>query len=188
MKGVPLLLVPLVVVLACSDHPTGPGLGPEMQVGHEPGVVAADPAGSGSVISSVTGSGHLFSPVAGAWRTFTINATKDGTGAVHGHFQWRAHLGGGGSKVSGSVICFSVDGNQAWLAVLFEKAAGEQNIGKWASIWVVDHGQGAGAPPDELGIRWRGLPDGDFDPHEFCSERWTDLELLPVESGNFQVN
>lgn len=188
MKGVPLILAPLILVLACSDGATGPSPAPVMQVGSEPGVVAADPTGSGAILSSVTGSGHLFSPGAGAWRTFTINATKDASGAVHGHFQWRAHHGGGGSKVKGSVICFSVDGNQAWLAVLFEKAAGEQNIGKWASIWVVDNGQGAGSPPDELGIRWRGFPDGDFDPYEFCAERWTDLDLLPVESGNLQVH
>jgi hypothetical protein len=188
MKRVLLYSTIGLLVLACSDTTTGPAWGPDAQVSLGRAASPSSAAGASAVVEAVTGSGHLFSPGSNGWRTFTINAIKTEDGTVNGHFHWRLHHGKDGSKVSGSVICFSIEGNQAWLAVLFEKAAGAGNIGKWASIWVVDNGEGQRAAPDGLSIRWRGFPPDPWNPEEFCSEHWTDQNILPVESGNIQIH
>ncbi len=194
MKRVPLFLTLSLWALACTDMTTGPAFHPDPESGAQSALSASAAMGLNAVTESVTGSGHLFRPVDGGWRTFSFHATKTGAGVVKGKFQWRLHFGKDGSQVKGDAICLSIEENQAWVAVLFEKARGEANIGKWASIWVVDHGEGVSAPPDELSIRWRGFPyDSEINPEglrpeDFCQEHWTDQDLLPIEAGNIQIH
>jgi len=193
MKRVSLPLILSLFVIGCGDATTAPSVEPQPDFGKESVTAASSARGENAVTETVSGSGHL-NRAMGGWRTFTIHATKSAAGKVQGTFQWRVHYGQGGSKVKGDVICFAIDGNQAWLAVLFEKAVGAGNIGKWASVWVVDQGEGSNAPADELGLRWRGFPydpdtnpDG-LDPQAFCQEHWTDMDLFPIEAGNIQVH
>ncbi len=192
MKRLSIVLFSLLV-LGCGDASTGPPLETQPEFGKEQVTAPANAQGADAVIEAVTGSGQL-TLSAGDWRTFSIHATKSAAGRVQGTFQWRVHLGRTGSKVKGDVICFSVEGNQAWIAVLFEKAQNPDNVGKWASIWVVDNGEGVGAQPDEVGLHWRNFPfDPDNypenpDPEAFCQEHWTDMSLFPVEAGNIQIH
>jgi len=193
MKRLSLLLSLSFLATACTDAATGPTFNARPEFGSQPVTSVSPDKGVKAIAQAVSGSGHL-NRAMGGYRTFTIHATSSAAGRVQGNFEWRGHYGQSGSKVKGDVICFSIDGNQAWIAVLFEKAVGAGNIGKWASIRVVDHGEGANAVPDELGIRWRGFPyDADLnpaglDPEDFCQEQWTDIDLYGIEAGNIQVH
>jgi hypothetical protein len=193
MKRLSLLLSLSLLAVGCGDSPAGPPLDADRGLGSSPTLAASPAQGQNAIVEAVSGSGHRTRAIGGYW-TFTLHATRSATGEVQGNFQWRVHYGAEGSKVKGDVICFSIEGNQAWLAILFEKAVDPSNIGKWASIWVVDNGEGVNAPADELAMRWRGLPyDPDtnpegLDPRVFCREKWTDLDIAPIEEGNIQIH
>lgn len=187
MKRVlPYVVVPLLM-WGCTHTATEPAL----EVGSTPGAQDAIPAqsadGSAGIVEAVTGSGQLHTSTDGSWRTFSIHAVKATDGSVRGSFEWRIHLGRTGSKVKGEVTCFTVDGNRAWLAVVFEKAQNPANIGKWASVRVVDNGEGMDAAPDELSARWRAFPGDENDPEDFCTGQPTDQGVAPIEAGNIQI-
>ncbi|MGD8319704.1 MAG: hypothetical protein PVJ02_04605 [Gemmatimonadota bacterium] len=188
MKHVAAYVVVPLLMWGCTQTGTEPRLEAASALGVRDVIPAQYAGESAGVVEAVTGSGQLHTPTSGTWRTFTIRAVKAVDGSVAGSFQWRAHMGKTGSKVKGMVTCFSVEGNQGWLAVLFEKAGNAANFGKWASIRVVDHGEGMDAPPDELGIRWKGFPGDDNDPHDFCAGQPTDQPVFPIEGGNIQIH
>lgn len=187
-KRVPLLLILPLLVWACSDSGTEPNLESLSDLTVQNAVSSPHASGPAGVVQAVTGGGQLHIPSSGVWRTFSIHAVKAGDGTVTGGFEWRAHQGKTGSKVKGSVVCFSVSQNQAWLAVLFEKAENPANIGKWARIRVVDNGEGMASAPDELGIHWSGFPGEGNDPADYCADQPEDPGVLPLEAGNLQIH
>lgn len=186
MKRVASFVVVPLLMWGCTHTGTEPTVENASVLGAQAAARYAD--GAGGVVEAVTGGGQLHTSTSDVWRTFTIHAVKAVDGSVHGSFQWRAHQGRTGSKVKGMVTCFTIDGNRAWLAVVFEKAQNPANIGKWASIRVVDNGEGMDSAPDEVSIRWRAFPGDDNDPEDFCMGQATDQEVAPIEAGNIQIH
>ncbi|MCG6957260.1 MAG: hypothetical protein LJF04_14825 [Gemmatimonadetes bacterium] len=181
--------VVLFMIWGCTHTATEPKLEVAAALGAQATAISVQDAdGSGRVIEAVTGSGQLHTGTDGSWRTFTIHAVKAVDGSVDGSFQWRVHQGQTGSKIKGVVQCFSVEGNQAWLAVVFEKAENPANIGKWARIRVVDNGEGMASAADELAIRWSAFPGPGNDPEDFCMDQPTGPEVTPIEAGNIQIH
>jgi hypothetical protein len=107
----------LLVFAACEGAPdalTAPDL--SLQLDKNP------------VVEAVTGSGHYVMLNTQSWRTFSFNARRTAEGAVKGSLHIRHHRERGtGAKVSGTVTCFAIEGNQAWLAGYLTKARGEGN-------------------------------------------------------------
>lgn len=82
----------------------------------------ASKSGRNPVVASVTGSGHAWVPSPSsepAWRTFTLNARRLADGTAQGRFGYNSHPGI--SRVTGRVVCLSVEGDQAFVKVLVEQ-------------------------------------------------------------------
>jgi len=155
---------------ACTDSPTG-----AVQDFTVQSVV-------GPVVESVTGSGHFAIPANGTWRTFSLAALRGADGSVDGTFHVRTHVPGGGAKVSGRIVCFTIVGNEVWLAGVIEKAVGPA-AGTTVGWRVVDNGEGSAAAPDRITRQRRGV-----DTSAYCADMPTDQELNDVEAGNIVIH
>ncbi len=153
------LLVPvLLVAVACGDR-----VGSRSPLAPAPRASEAD---RGPVVETITGSGSYVIPwpgaYAGSWRTFTMTARKYADGSVAGAFTRITHLPDGGViRGEGSIVCFQIVGNTAWIGGL---VAGNTPPD---IVWqMVDNGEGAGAPPDRMGLQLEarsfGFLDGPF--------------------------
>ena len=100
------------------------------------------------VVQSVSGSGHLVGePVE---RTVTFDIRKRADGSVHGFYHSLAR-GPGGAHIRVRIECLHVTGNQAWATGTIVAAIDPDNIGRPYSVRFIDNGEGANAPPDEIG-------------------------------------
>jgi hypothetical protein len=115
-------------------------------------VVEYDCPPNGSVTERVSGSGHFTS--GGELRTFSFNARKYADGAVKG--EWQQNNRALGAEEHGNVTCFAVEGHQVWLGGFAEKGTNAGEVG-WT---VVDNGEGAGSPPDQISLKWVRRPPG----------------------------
>ena len=159
-------------VAACSGAPEGLSApDPDLQA------VVGNPATTGFV----TGSVHWHDGA--VWSTYEIHARLMPDGTVDGTWQSRRHRGPlGGAKRHGRVTCMVVEGNQAWLGGVIEKAIDPNFVGDPIGFRVVDNGTGAGAAPDLLG-RTLDLPS----PEWYCSER-PETALAASEVGDIRVH
>lgn len=133
---------------------------------------------SGPVVEMVTGSGHLTrstEPV-GLWRTFSFTARRYADGSVKGTFEGHDH---GWTYVKGSITCFTIDGNQAWVYCVIEKSDPEY-VGSQRVFRVVDNGEGANAPPDQISLL-------SVDQGYSCSALYGFPLVYDIEAGNIQV-
>lgn len=137
----------------------------------------------GPIAASVTGSGHFEILPDGVWRTFSFAALEGADGSTSGTFHVRTHVPGGGAKVGGTVSCFTVVGNEAWVAGVITKAENPANVGVAVGWHVIDNGEGAGSPPDQTTRQWRQV-----DPAAYCADMPTSQELFDVEAGNIQIH
>lgn len=132
------------------------------------------------VIESVTGSGH-FTDVRGdaQLRTFSFNAVKRADGTVTG--EWQRLNRSLDAKAHGDVTCFTIAGNQAWLGGVVERTTTVPGGVFWT---VVDNGEGANSPPDQISLQLVGRSQEDVDL--FC-----DIQLprpvVDIEAGNIKV-
>jgi len=157
-------------VSACAESPTGAVQDFTMQ------------SVAGPVVEAVSGSGHFSLPGDGTWRTFSFAALRGADGSVDGNFHLRTHVPGGGAKVSGRIVCFSIVGNEAWLAGVIEKAVGPA-AGTTVGWRVVDNGEGSAVPPDRITRQRRSV-----DTAAYCADMPTDQELNDVEAGNIVIH
>jgi hypothetical protein len=138
------------------------------------------------VIQSVTGSGSFVAPQ-GDWRTFAFTARSYADGSVAG--QWerirRQPGNASGTKSHGVVTCFTIVGNQAFIG-------GSTTIGLLSTppnnenAWrVVDNGQGANSPPDQMSLEFVGAPPG-FAAN-YCATTPAAPSLNAIQAGNIQV-
>jgi hypothetical protein len=74
--------------------------------------------------------------------------------------------------------CLHIVGNQAWASGTVVSSANPDNVGRPYMLRVVDNGEGAGAPADQIGI-------GRFLDADCESE--PDLSLRSLIIGNLQV-
>jgi hypothetical protein len=137
---------------------------------------------AGPVVEAVTGSGHFSLPADGTWRTFSFAALRGADGSVDGNFHLRTHVPDGGAKVSGRIVCFTIVGNEAWLAGVIEKAVGPA-AGTTVGWRVVDNGEGSAVPPDRIARQRRSV-----DTAAYCADMPTDQELNDVEAGTIVIH
>lgn len=135
----------------------------------------------GRVVESVTGSGHI--TVADEWRTFSFAANKAADGTVAGEFQAfnRAFV----AKVHGRITCFTIVANEAWIGGVLERSDNPGLVGLAARWRVVDNGEGARAPADQISQIPLGAPGGA--EQAYCADTPAFLPLIDVEAGNIQI-
>jgi hypothetical protein len=166
-------LVPAVAILcllACDSTSTPIITAPD-------DVALSKAGGGGRPVESATGSGHA--TFVQEKRTFTFAAHNRADGTVSGQFQIiNRDLG---IRSHGSIVCLTVKGNAAWVAGLVEISDPEQPSP--AVTWrVVDNGQGAAAPPDQISFAF---PSSIAIAEQWC-ETTPNWGLVPVQ-GNIQV-
>ncbi len=165
-----------VILAGCQDQePVSPV---------EPGESSPTSLSKKNVIQSVTGSGHL---TLGEFRTFTFSARKYADGSVDGEWQLISRTGNG-AKLHGNVLCLTIVGNKAWIGGEIERgpAAFSTPPNNHNLFQVIDNGEGANAPPDQISLMSVGQPIAAVtwwctapDPHL--------IPILNIEQGNVQI-
>ena len=177
MSGKPfaLLTALTVAVLGCDSPETA--VAPDLET-----AFANNP-----VVQSVSGGGHYYWHRTGEWRTNTIHAVKKPNGSVTGRWHIRVHRNQGfGAKMSGTITCLTIEGNQAWLAGYVTHAVGD-HVGKPYGFRVRDNGEGTNAAAPDAYWSYRFLIFW-TSPEDFCGpNRPYDGTLAPIVAGNFQV-
>jgi len=191
------------VAAACTDNLTQPTTSPDAST--LPTVTSADPVAAVGVVERITGSGHYVTPGIGAnpdtWRVFTMEALKMADGTVSGSFTRLTHdKGEAPEKATGTITCFTVIGNVAWIGGHLD-GADPPDIA-WQ---VADNGEGRLASDDEVGLQFGPFlfPDvleAGF-AQDFCEETPDAIDFgppygvlplfvirAPVEAGNIQID
>lgn len=121
-------------------------------LGALPALAAAD-----GVVESVTGSSRMTVPLSvfdpslqgdAEMRTLSYNALRHADGDVSGQYQYYVAVQGVADTVHGSVICFKVEGNRAWIGATVDHTTDPTVEGLFSWWQVQDNGQGAQASPD----------------------------------------
>ena len=104
--------------------------------------------GRGPVVESVTGFG-LFTQ-GGEPTTFSFTARRYADGSVEG--EWERQNRSSDLRGHGDVTCFTISGNRAWIGGIIEQFSPSDppRVGLEVVWRVVDNGQGANGPPDEI--------------------------------------
>jgi len=188
-------------ILACQDSGVESPLAPDAR--DVVPTIASEPAAMAGVVERISGSGHYVTPAVGLqpdkWRVFTMNARKMADGTVEGSFHRVVHSKGSApEKASGTITCFTIVGNLAWIGGVLDGADGAEIA--WQ---VMDNGEGKGAPTDEVGLQFDAasfpsLPAGFA--QDFCEDTPEGLDFgdpygyvplfairTPVEAGNIQI-
>jgi hypothetical protein len=191
----------LALAFACADTVTDPAPLADNAVVAPEGLGISEAANP--VVQRITGSGHMVvqPPVAnpGSWRTFSMTARRMADGTVKGSYQRVVHPPDGGPAIvnHGTVTCFTVIGNRAWIG------GHEEGYEPTDVAWQVeDNGEGKDADPDMVGAQiyaeeWgyeagfaqdfcEATPETlDFGPP--FGELPVSVVLYPIEAGNFQI-
>ncbi len=127
-------------------------------------------------------SGHGNLTTGGELRTFSFSAVTHSDGSVTGEAELK-------SRASGTVIhaqlnCLTVVGHQAYIGGIVTNATNPAFVGKPAVFSVIDNGEGAGAPPDQLSLFVTFVNP----PSEDCNGATNHSQTMhPIEAGNIQV-
>jgi hypothetical protein len=152
-------------IAACAEAPVEPD--PSALLTDAPALLMN---GNG-VVASVTGIGRPQGT-----RFYTVDARRMKDGTATGWFHANT-VGKGGARVRVAVNCLHVNGNRAWGGGVIVAAVNPANIGLPFAFRVIDNGEGAGAPPDEIQTVW-GFLD--------CTTEWPSSTRL-IAVGNLQV-
>jgi hypothetical protein len=169
-----LLLVPLVlgvVVLAGCESTAEPISSPS----ERPSLAV------GGMSAQASGGGHI--TYLAEIRTFAFNAQRDAAGNARGQVQINNRAQDRMSH--GEVVCVGTFGSTAYIGVRVTGGDDETVIGSYGVITVIDNGEGASAPPDEISLlNFTSLPV--LAP--WCAGAYGNvLQMYPVERGNIQV-
>jgi hypothetical protein len=137
--------------------------------------------GSGPVVQSATGAGHF--TVGGELRTFSFTALKYADGSVQGEYELFSRLTG--ARIHGDVTCLTVVGNRAWIGGRQEHGTEQFTPGLENGFRVVDNGEGANDPPDQMSLMFVNAPPGFA--QNYCNFMPPAPALNPIEAGNIQV-
>ena len=140
-----------------------------------------DRDGGGRVVQSATGAGHF--TIGGELRTFAFTAQKHADGSVTGQYQLINRASD--ARVHGEVTCLSVVGNRAWIGGVQKNGSEGFPEGLENGFRVVDNGEGANDPPDQLSLMFVNAPPGFA--QAYCNARPAAPPLFPIEGGNIQV-
>ena len=133
------------------------------------------------VVESVTGSGHV-TKGSDLWRTFSLSAQKHESGDIEGVFQINNH---GSISVSGIVLCFTVEDNEAWFFTEIVEASDPEYIGHRGYLRVEDNGQGNNVPSDRISLMSVLSPDAN--PDNYCPHKF-EMTMYDIETGNIKVH
>ena len=120
------------------------------------GALPAFADGNG-IVESVTGSSHMTVPLSvfnprlegdAEMRTLSYNALRHADGHVSGQYQYYVAVQGVADTVHGSVVCFKVEGNRAWIGATVDNTTDPTIEGLFSWWQVQDNGQGAQASAD----------------------------------------
>jgi hypothetical protein len=151
----PLVFGFIVALPACQGESQSP-----LNVDSDALELSANP-----VIQSVTGSGSFVAPQ-GDWRTFAFTARSYADGSVAG--QWeriRRQPGNASGTTTIGLLSTPPNNENAWR--------------------VVDNGQGANSPPDQMSLEFVGAPPG-FAAN-YCATTPAAPSLNAIQAGNIQV-
>jgi hypothetical protein len=132
--------------------------------------------------SGPSASGHGNLTVSGELRTFSFTAVTKPNGKVTGEAELK-------SRASGVIIhvevnCLTVVGNQAFVGGVVRHANNPLFVDHPSVFRVIDNGEGANAPPDEMSL----LVTFVTGPTEDCNGPTVQtLATRPIEAGNIQV-
>jgi len=189
---VAMALVATLALGSCEPNVTGPVTDVLLDV------PAPSFAVLGPVVEEVMGSAVFHRTAAGQTylhrAAFTARRYADGT--VDGMYHSVGRQGPNWSRV----YCFTVEGNEAWLGVIVERA---QNSPPWPgearAVYVVDNGEGIDAQPDRstafppLGTTLLGDPPEGYDEWTldlYCAEtpEIPAQSVFDLEAGNVQIH
>ena len=198
MKKLNRLWVPAVALslfaVACSD---------EQVVNPTESSVPTPLFGKGALVQSVTGSGQF--TFQGTLRNFGFSALEHQDGTVTGAFAGHRNRIDGARSVQGFVECFTIVGDEAWIAGTVEQVSpGPTTTTEVAGFRVVDNGRASrrSATPDGISFLRRVSvfegPTGQplATSQDFCDEQPTRATLstnvpffgtVAVEAGDIQV-
>jgi len=145
--------------------------------------LSAGPASAGGkgITALATGSGDITR--GGAWRTFQFTALTDGSGVSSG--QGELHSRSADLRVHLNVSCLSVQGNVAVVGGSVSDANDPSFVGLAFVFAVMDNGEGAKAPPDQISLVTFFSPP----PVDCTALHWGDFAFtFPIEAGNVQVH
>ena len=139
--------------------------------------------GGGAVV--VSGSGHLtFTQATTDWRSFSFHVVIDEDGAARGRYQLHARQSLLESVHHGDIVCATVVGNAAWMVGVNTKSTNPGAPPGTYTTWrVIDNGEGAGDPPDEISLMGVGI----INPPPFCVNL-PGTPVFPIEAGNIQIH
>ena len=167
----------VLFTLACADSTTAPD--------HRLATLGTPAANTVGVLASASGSAHRIRPLPdGELWVLSFNAEKrdDGTVTGYAHID-RKDLGWAWDV---EVTCMEVVGNTAWIAGIIRNATGGvARDGTVSYFYVIDNGEGEGAPVDRASaVR---LNDIDGEDLRFCNLRPLLLPASDIAHGNVQV-
>jgi hypothetical protein len=155
------------------------------------GALPALAAGNG-IVESVTGSTRMTVPLSvfnpdlegdAEMRTLSYNALRHGNGNVSGQYQYYVAVQGDADTVHGSVICFKVEGNRAWIGATVDHTSDPTIVGLFSWWQVEDNGQGAQAQPDRTTFLGFGTLAETID---YCEGPDPNF-IFDIDHGNIQV-
>ena len=170
------VLPPLALAFALSACEQTPAVGVDVE--------PAFSRGRGPVVESVTGFG-LFTQ-AGEPTTFSFTARRYADGSVKG--EWERQNRSSDLRGHGDVTCFTISRNRAWIGGIIEQFSPSDppRVGLEVVWRVVDNGQGANGPPDEISRSRDPAQVGRSSALDFCS-RPRNIFTRPLEAGNIRV-
>ena len=174
--GSTLPLLALAFALSACEQPSA------VEVDVEP----AFSRGLGPVVESVTGMGLFRQGPDEEPTTFSFTARRYADRSVEG--EWERKNRSADLRGHGDVTCFNIIGDQAWIGGIIELFPSDPGRVGSEAIWrVVDNGQGANAPPDQIS---RTFNPADFriSASDFCQGTPAGLpSVRDLEAGNISV-
>jgi hypothetical protein len=129
-------------------------------------------------------SGHGNLTVGGGLRTFSFTAVTKSDGTVTGEVELKSRASG--TVIHATINCLTVVGNHAYIGGVVTKSTDPEFdfVGKPCVFAVIDNGEGAGSPPDELSLFTTFVNP----PPEDCNgDTVHNRTMHPIEAGNIQV-
>ena len=141
--------------------------------------------GGGGVVEKVTGAGNFTDP-AGNFRTFAFTAQRRADGSVHGQWERVNHRENASeTKSHGRITCFTIVDNRVWLGGFATSGRLSTPPNNEVSWDVIDNGQGANSPADQISLQGVGRVPGHADFR--CALQFL-RTMFDIEAGNIKIH
>lgn len=173
-------LLPVTVLVslslsACDQQPVAPEGGASR-------VNAGASTVRGPVVEMVNGGLMALPPQFAVPRTFSFTARRYADGTVDGH--WERY-----GVVSGTIVCFTIVGNQARIGTFTSTQAYGGTIlenNTYGGFYVEDNGNGVNTAPDQISLQYVSRPDVSF-AQDFCDGNVALPPLIQDARGEVQI-